>query len=82
VNAQLESLYLCLAPNCLMALRDFFISIQSSDNETKSQVVINSPQSSSAVTDDLTPPAQPISTQRYLNQQSVSSQCITSFSSH
>jgi hypothetical protein len=82
VNAQLESLYLCLAPNYLMALRDFFISNQSSDNETKSQVVINSPLSSSAVTDDLTPPTQPFSTQRHLNQQSISSQCIVSFSSH
>jgi hypothetical protein len=65
-----------------MALRDFFISIQSSDNETKSQLLINSPQSSSAITDDLTPPAQPISTHRHLNPQSISSQCITSFSSH
>ncbi|UJR16774.1 hypothetical protein I4U23_003674 [Adineta vaga] len=58
VNIVLESFYLWLTADCLMALKLFFTSIQSSDDEDQSQVSTNN---SLAIRENLPPPAKCIS---------------------
>jgi hypothetical protein len=70
VNAQLESFYLCLTPEFLLALNDFVTASQSPEVETKSQPSINCLPSSVAVRNDLPLPAKPSSMYHQLNRHS------------
>jgi hypothetical protein len=72
VNAQLESFYFYIIPDCLMALKDFLTSSQPSDSEAKSDLLIVSSQVQSDLSDDLPPPAKRISTHQQSNDQSMS----------